>query len=415
MELGDIDLTDLDRFTRGFPHETFTFLRREAPVWRHPPTPRAPGGEGFWVISRHAETRRVLADPETFSSKGGPGREGGGTTLVDYQEGEGPGEMLNMIDPPQHTRFRRLVNKGFTARMMNALEGGLRARTTRILDAVAAKGACDFVVDVAAELPLQAIAEILGVPQEDRHQLFRWSNAWTDHTEGDSADRSEEAMEAALQAYGYAAELMEEKRRRPMDDVITQVVHAELEDEAGDLEHLSEHELHLFFILLITAGSETTRNAISHGLLALLSNPAELEALTASPELMKTGVEEILRWTTPTAYNRRTATRDVELGGQAIAAGAKVSFWHASANRDEAVFADPFRLDLRRQPNPHITFGHGPHLCLGAALARIEIRIMYEELLRRFRRIELAGEVTWMRTNKFTGMRHMPIRFEVMT
>ncbi|MFN7951502.1 MAG: cytochrome P450 [bacterium] len=409
--LDAIDLTDLDRFEHGFPHAHFTALRREAPVWWHPPTPRAPGGEGFWVVSSHALAKRVLGDPRTFSSEGGPGRAGGGTTLVDYRPGEGPGQMINMTDPPAHTRFRRLVNQGFTPRMIAALEAGLRGRTRRILDRVLAQGACDFVVEVAAELPLQAIAEILGVPQEDRHRLFAWANAFTDHEAGESAGEIAGARAAAMEAFAYAHELVERKRSAPGDDILSVLVHAELPDDDGTARRLDAIEIDLFFVLLITAGSETTRNAIAGGMLALLERPESWDRFRSEPaRLMPTAVEEMLRWSTPTAYNRRTTSRDTEVGGQAMRAGEKVTVWYASANRDESVFADPFRFDLERAPNDHLAFGAGPHLCLGASLARLEIRVVFEEILGRVERVERTGDVEWMRTNKFIGMRHMPVR-----
>ena len=411
MRLDEIDLTDLDRFQRGFPHEAFTTLRREAPVWWHPPTPRAPGGEGFWVVSRHAAAKRVLLDTRRFSSESGPGRDGGGTTLVDYPRGQGPGQMITMTDPPAHTRLRRLVNHGFTPRRFAALEPGIRARAARTLDSAVERGACDFLVDVAAELPLQVIAEILGVPQDDRHKLFTWANAFTDQEDGQNAGSLDAARAAAMEAFGYAHALIERKRAEPGDDILSELVAAELPDEGGGLRRLDTVELDLFFVLLLTAGSETTRNAIAGGLLALIERPAAWERLRADPAaLLTTAIEELLRWTSPTAYNRRTATEDVDLDGARIRAGDKVSVWYASANRDEAVFADPFALDLARQPNDHLAFGHGPHLCLGAPLARLEMRVVFEELLARVARVELTAPVAWMRTNKFIGLRHMPVR-----
>lgn len=297
--------------------------------------------------------------------------------------------------------------------MIAALEAGLRARTRRILDEALARRTCDFVVDVAAELPLQAIAEILGVPQEDRHRLFAWANAFTDHESGESAGQIDGARAAAMEAFAYAHELVERKRSAPGDDMLSVLVHAELPDADGAARQLDAVEIDLFFVLLITAGSETTRNAISGGMLAFVERPELWKRFRAEPaRLMPTAVEEILRWTTPTAYNRRTATRAVEVGGQAMRAGEKVTVWYASANRDEAVFPNAFGFDLERRPNEHLAFGAGPHLCLGAPLGRLEIRIVFEELLSRVAHVELAGDVEWMRTNKFTGMRHMPVRLE---
>jgi cytochrome P450 len=414
MDFADVDLVDLDRFAGGFPHEVFAFLRRHAPVWLHPPHPKAPGGEGFWVVSRHAGVLAVLRDAAAFSSEGGPGRAGGGTTLDDLPRGVGPGVMLNMMDPPRHTAVRALVNHGMKPRTIARLEGELRARTRAILDAVGSRGRCDFLREVAAELPLQVIASLLGVPQADRHQIFEWTNAFVDYAERDLGQSSERLRAAAAGIAGYGRELVARKRARPPrddDDMLSVAIHAELPDERGTPRRLGDEELLPFLSLLLVAGSETTRNAIAGGLLALIQHPAQLAALRADPAALPTAVEEILRWTSPTAYNRRTATRDLELGGQTIRAGDKVTHWYPSANRDEAVFPDPFRFDVRRQPNPHLAFGHGAHHCLGASLARTEIRVVLEELLPRWGEIELDGPVEWTRSNKHTGMRHLPLRF----
>ena len=260
----------------------------------------------------------------------------------------------------------------------------LRARTARILDDVAARGSCDFLVDVAAELPLQTIARILGVPEEDSHQLFTWTSTILDFRDRELEGTTAELAEAALGMVGYGQDLIEEKRGCPADDMLSAVVHATREGEDRTIEALSPAELSAFFSLLFVAGSETTRNSIAGGLLALIENPDQMRALRADRSLVASAVEEILRWTSATAYNRRTATRDVELGGKLIKAGEKTTHWYPSANRDEAAFADPFRFDVARDPNPHVAFGAGLHHCLGAALARTEVRVMLDELLDRF-------------------------------
>jgi cytochrome P450 len=406
VRLEDVDLTDLDRFAGGFPHEVFTLLRREAPVWWHPPTPRAPGGEGFWVISRHEDVLRVARDPESFSSETGPGRVGGGTTLEDLPPGFVTGVMLNMSDPPTHTRIRALVNRAFTPRGLDRLEPWLRERGRAIVAAARSRGECDFLVDVAAELPLQTIAQLLGVPQEDRHQLFAWTSTILDYRDRDLAQVSPELAEASLGLRRYGDELIARKRREPGDDMLSVVVHG---GPGGGA--LSEAELQAFFSLLFVAGSETTRNSIAGGVLALLECRAELERLLEDPGLLPGAVEEILRWTSATAYNRRTATRDVELCGRKIRAGEKTTHWYPSANRDEAVFAEPFRFDVRRDPNPHVAFGHGLHHCLGANLARREIRVLFEELLPHLVDLERNGPVEWGRSNKHTSLRHVPVRW----
>lgn len=403
-----IDLVTLDGFAGGFPHDLFAVLRRRAPVWWHPPHPKAPDGEGFWVVSRHAETLAVLRDAEAFSSEGGPGRSGGGTTLDDLPRGLGPGVMLNMMDPPRHTALRQLVNGGFRPRTIARLEGELRARTRAILAGVAG-GRCDFLREVAAELPLQVIASLLDIPQADRHQIFEWTTAFVDYADRDLGESSARLAAAGAGMMAYGRELIARKRARPGDDLFSIAL-------AGGLR---EEELLPFLSLLLVAGSETTRNAIAGGLLALIGEPAQAAALRAAlagggGALVASAVEEILRWTSPTAYNRRTATRDVALGGAAIRAGDKVTHWYPSANRDESVFAEPERFSVGRAPNPHLAFGHGAHHCLGAHLARTEIRVVLEELLPRWDEIELDGPVEWARSNKHTGMRHLPVRFRAL-
>ncbi len=295
MDFADIDLVDLDRFAHAFPHEAFRFLREHAPVWWHPPHPKAPGGEGFWVVSRHAETLAVLRDHAGFSSEGGGARSGGGTTLDDMPRGVGPGVMLNMLDPLRHTALRLLVNKGFKPRTLASLESHLRARTRRILDEVSPRGRCDFLVEVAAELPLQAIAGLLGLPQEDRFQMFEWTTAIVDYSDRDLGQSSERLGEAAAGLADYGRRLIAKKRAAPTDDMLSIVIHAELSDEAGVPRRLADEELLPFFMLLLVAGGETTRNAIAGGLLALLEHPAELARLRSDPSLLATGVEEILR------------------------------------------------------------------------------------------------------------------------
>jgi cytochrome P450 len=401
----DIDLTDLDRFAHGFPHDDFTRLRRERPVWFHPPTPHAPGGEGFWVLTRYADIVAAATDATTFSSHTGGGRDGGGTLIEDLPSGFAAGVLLNMMDDPRHRLIRRIVAPAVSPRMMRELEDELCLRTAAILDDALARPTCDFLIEVAAELPLQAIAKLLGVPQADRHQLFGWANATLDYDDRDLGAMSEKSAAAGAEMFAYGSRLIEEKRRAPGDDLLSAVVHGEV--SAG--EPITELELQMFFNLLVHAGSETTRNSLALGVLALIERPAAWERLRAEPALLPTAVEEILRWASSTPYNRRTATRDVVVGGEAIRAGDKVTLWWASANRDDAVFAAPFELDVARAPNPHLAFGHGAHFCLGAALARLEIRVVLDALLSRCRAIESAGPVEWTRSNKHTGLRHMPV------
>lgn len=409
MRLEEIDLTDLDRFASGFPHELFTALRRDAPVWFHRPTSHTPGGEGFWVLSRYADIAAAASDAETFSSASGGNRDGGGTIIEDLPMGFAAGVLLNMMDDPRHRRIRKLVTPSVSSRALAAMEAELRRRTAAILDAVADRGTCDFLVEVAAELPLQAIARLLGVPQEDRHRLFAWANATLDYDDRDLGVHSEKTLAASAAMFEYGGQLIAEKRRQPADDILSAVTHGLVEGPDGQPGPLTNLELQMFFNLLIAAGSETTRNSIAAGLLALIDRPDQWRELQNDRALLPTAIEEMLRWASSTPYNRRTATRDVAIGDQTIGAGDKVTLWWASANRDAAVFADPFRFDIRRDPNPHLAFGHGSHFCLGANLARCEMQLVFDALLDRFDEIALAGPVEWTRSNKHTGVRHMPV------
>jgi cytochrome P450 len=399
------DLTDLDSYVHGFPHDVFTRARRECPVYWHPPTAKTPDGEGFWVVTRHADVLRVLRDPVTFSSETGGERPYGGTTIQDLPIA---GIVLNMMDDPRHQRIRRLVSVGFTPRMISRLEAELRRRARAIVEPVVAAGRCDLVVDVARELPLQAIAMLMGVPQDDRERLCGWVDATHD-----LIDRGPEGMTDADRAAGsnlqdYGAALIDEKRGCPADDMLSVVIEATLPDE--DPSRLTEPELRAFFSLLFTAGSETTRKAIAGGVLALMDQPGEMARLRSDRALVGTTVDEMVRWTSPSVYKRRTATADAQLGNELVRAGDKVTVWELSANRDEAVFDAPFRFDVARDPNPHVGFGHGVHYCLGANLARLEIRVVVEELLDRTIAIEPAGEPEWTRSNRLFGLRHLPVR-----
>ena len=416
--LDDIDLTDLDVFAAGFPHATFARLRREAPVWWHAPTSHTPDGEGFWVLSRHADVLAAAGDAATFSSDGAAlrarthGREGGGTLIEDLPGGFASGVLLNMMDDPRHHRIRKLVMPSVSPRRLALIESDLAARTEAIVTAVAEQGSCDFLIDVAAELPLQAIARLMGIPQEDRHQLFAWANATLDYDDHDLGESSAKAQEASAAMFAYGTSLIEEKRRCPADDIISAVANARIPGAHDDGDApLDDLEAQMFFNLLIAAGSETTRNSIAGGMLAFIDHPDQWHAVQHDRSLLPSAIEEILRFTSSTAYNRRTATRDVEIGTQQIREGDKVTLWWSSANRDDAVFAAPDHFDVRREPNRHLAFGHGGHFCLGANLARLEMKVVFDALLDRFDRVERTGPVEWTRSNKHTGIRHLPVSF----
>jgi cytochrome P450 len=313
MKLEDIGLTCLDRFASGFPHEVFTFLRHQAPIWFHPPTAHTPGGEGFWVISRHADIAAVAGDAETLSSESGGTRQGGGTLIEDLPGGFVSGVMLNMMDAPRHPRIRRLITPSVSPRALGLLEAELRERTLHIVDEVAARGACDFLIEVAAELPLQAISRLLGVPQEDRHRLFHWANASLDYDDRELGQEGDKTRAAHAAMFQCGAGLIANKRACPQDDLLSTVVLARIEGAAGELERLSDLEVAMFFHLLIAAGSETTRNSLAGGLLALISHPEEWHALRGDRSLMDTAIEEILRWSSSTAYNRNEQGKITQL------------------------------------------------------------------------------------------------------
>jgi cytochrome P450 len=405
--LAGVDLTDLDTFAGGFPHELFALHRRECPVWWHEPTRHTPGGEGFWSIATYAEVLEVLLDPDTYSSERGGSRPYGGTLIEDLAVA---GQVLNMMDNPRHARIRRLVSSGLTARTIRRVEDDLRVRIGGLLDRIEDDSPIDFVQEVAAEPPMQMICLLLGVPEAERHWLAEAVHPVFDVSatnQPPDAGPAPEELQARMFAYGK--ELIAEKRRDPGDDMLSTVAHAALDDV--DPPRLTDDELLMFFMLLFSAGAETTRHAIAGGLLALIEHPEQMRLLRAAPErLLASAVEEIVRFTTPSPSKRRTATRPTSLRGVTISPGDKVVVWEASANRDETVFAHAQRFEVARRPNPHLGFGQGTHFCLGANLARLEIRVLLEELLARFRRAELVEPVQWTRSNRHSGIRRMVVR-----
>lgn len=403
--LPGVDFTDLDNFARGFPHDLFTIHRREAPVYWHEPTDNTPDGEGFWSVATYAETLEVLKDPVTYSSVTGGSRPYGGTLLQDLAIA---GQVLNMMDDPRHSQIRRLVSSGLTPRMIRLVEDDLRERARRLLDEVVPGEPFDFLVDIAAELPMQMICILLGVPESERHWLFEAIEPQFDFGGSRRATLSQlSVQEAGSRMYEYGQQLIASKRAEPTDDMLSVVANAMVDD--ADAPSLTDLELYLFFSLLFSAGAETTRNAVAGGLLALANHPEQLRALRADLDALPTAVEEIVRWTSPSPSKRRTATRDVMLGGRAVRAGQKVQIWEGSANRDAAVFERADEFDISRKPNPHLGFGQGVHYCLGANLARLELRVLYEELFSRFGSVRVVRPVEWARSNRHTGIRHLVV------
>ncbi len=398
MEHSDLALFNPDTFVQGVPHAAFRRLRAESPVYFQ----TEPDGVGYWAITKYNDIIDISKDPARFSSARGA------TNITDYAPEDLSAIQMMMInmDPPQHTKFRRLVGQGFTPRMVARMEPRIRAATTQIIDRVAKKGSADFVNEIAAELPLQVIAELLGIPTSDHRRVFDWSNRLIGFDDPEFQTSFEDGRVAAAEIWMYANELAERRRQAPGEDLVSVLINAEV-----DGEKLSEAEFDAFFLLLAVAGNETTRNLISGGLLALLEHPEQRERLIRDPSLIPLAVEEMLRWVTPVMYFRRTATRDTEIRGQQIREGEKVVMYYSSANRDEDIFKNADKFDVGRTPNDHLAFGTGQHFCLGHNLARLEIRVMFEELLRRMPDIQLAGPVKRLRSNFINGFKEMPIRF----
>ncbi len=397
--IDNIDIYDPEVYVEDVPHDQFAILRREAPVYRH----YEPGTSGFWAVTRYPDVVAVSRDSATYSSFKGTALM---NDIASDQLAQMQLMMLNM-DPPKHTRMRLLVNKGFTPQMIGRLKERVDELCTEIIDGIAQKGQCDFVTEIAAELPLQVIAEMVGIPVEDRHKIFDWSNQLIGFDDPEFQNSPEQAQEVSMQMYMYANELAEQRKDSPRDDLVSVLMRAEV-----DGERLSEFEFDLFFLLLAVAGNETTRNLISGGMRALMENRDQWQALVDEPELLNPAVEEMLRWVTPVMQFRRTTTRDVEIHGVPIKEGEKVIIYYASANRDEDVFDDPMTFNVRRDPNEHLTFGGGgAHFCLGANLARLEIRLIFDELRKRLPDIELAASPRRLRSNFINGVKEMQVRY----
>jgi cytochrome P450 len=394
-----IDLSDHDAFVEAVPHEAFAALREHDPVHWNP----EPDGPGFWAVTRYGDIRAVHRDVGTYSS------ELGGTSLEDLEPEyiEARKSMLDM-DPPRHDELRGLIARRFTPRAVGVWEEQVRTVTREVLDRALPMGEFDFVAEIASEIPMQVFAEILGVPQDERRVIIEIGDRLLGNADPEYAVPSDDAHRhlpfsspAALEMFEFGRRLAAQRRKEPRNDIITQLA----------FEPLTQQEFDVYFVLLATAGNETTRHTITHGLLALLEHPEELARLRDDPSLGKSAAEEMLRWATPVHHFRRTAAVDTELAGTEIKAGDKVTTWFVSGNRDESVFEDPYRFDLGRSPNPHMAFGPGGiHHCMGAHLAKMEVRIAFEELLARTDRIELTGPPERLRSNFFNGIKRLPVR-----
>jgi cytochrome P450 len=372
-----------------------------------PPEFPLPQGPGYWSLTRHAHILEASRSPEIFCS----GK--GATSVIDIPPvmNEFFGGMINM-DEPRHGAQRRIISRGFTPRALRRIEAAVDRRAQSIIDRVIEKGECDFVNEIAAPLPLEIICEMMGIPESQSQFVFERSNLILGLGDPDYRAEGEDPIMKAMKAGSELASLMNEmaeaRRKSPQEDLVSALIHA----ADGDDAMLTDAELASFFILLVVAGNETTRNAISHGMKALCDYPDERRRWQADFEGLAAGaVEEIVRWASPVIYMRRTLTQDTVLDGVAMKEGDKVALWYASANRDEDVFSDPDLFDITRSPNDHLAFGIGEHFCLGANLARLEIRVMFEHLLRRMPDVELAGPIEYLRSHFIDGVKHMPVRF----
>ncbi len=407
--LDGIDLVDPDGYVERIPFEWFDLLRREQPVsWHEEPPPN----HGFWAVTRYDDLVAVHMDWEGFSSEVG-------AVALEELDGEQLRIRKTMLetDPPRHRELRNICNKRFSARAVGRYEDFIRQVARGVLDRALEQEEFDFVSEISRELPIRFLCAIFTVPQDDAPQLIEWGDALIGNQDPEYSAAVVDQVDTeefkylqfrspiALEVFEYAERQRSSRLEEPQDDVITALSVAQSEGV------LTDREFENYFALLLIAGNETTRHTISHGMLALMENPEQMRRLREDPSLMPMAVEEILRWATPVLHFRRTATRDTELRGVPIRRGDKVVTWYISANRDELAFPDPYRFDIGRQPNEHVTFGPGgPHFCLGAHLARLETRILFEELLPRLRSIELTGPVVRMRSNFVNGIKHMPVR-----
>jgi cholest-4-en-3-one 26-monooxygenase len=398
------DFTDPDIYTTRVPSGELAALRRAAPVWWVAQRRGSAGfdDEGYWAVTRHADILAISKAPDVYSSAEN-------TALIRFAEGT-PRESIEMqriillnMDPPDHTSQRGIVSRGFTPRAIGGLREALTARAERIVAAALESGTGDFVTDVAMELPLQAICELLGVPQEDRGKIFSWSNRMIGYDERAADD--DDGMVAATEILGYSLAMAEERRACPRDDIVTKLISAEI-----DGQQLSDDEFGFFVLMLAVAGNETTRNAIAHGMLALLDHPEQWELFKASRPV--TAADEIVRWATPITVFQRTAVADTVLGGQQIKAGQRVGLFYRSANFDEEVFEHPGRFDILRDPNPHLGFGGlGTHYCLGANLAKLEIELIFNAVADAMPGIRKAGDPVRLRSGWINGIKQLPVSY----
>lgn len=400
------DFTDPGLYEQRLPTEEFAELRRTEPVWwnKQPRGISSFDDEGYWVVTKHADVMEVSRNSELYSTWEN-------TAIIRFNPDVMTREQIDLqrfvllnIDPPEHTKLRGIVSRGFTPRAINSLREALATRAEKIVKEAVEKGTGEFVVDVASELPLQAIAELLGVPQDDRHKIFEWSNEMIGYDDPDYANN--DPLNSAMEILGYSMQMAEDRKACPMDDIVTKLVHAEI-----DGGNLSADEFGFFVIILAVAGNETTRNSITHGMMAFMDNPEQWELF--KEQRPKTTPDEIVRWATPVTVFQRTATSDTVLGGKNIKKGDRVGIFYRSANFDEDVFEEPEKFNILRSPNPHLGFGgSGSHFCLGANLARLQIDLMFNAIADHMPNIRKTGEARRLRSGWLNGIKELPVAYK---
>ena len=397
------DFTDPGLYEHRVPTEELAELRRTAPVWwnKQPRGIAAFDDEGFWVVTRHADVMEVSRNTDVFSSWENTAIIRFHPEKMDRERIEWQRFIMLNTDPPHHTQLRAIVSRGFTPRAVTSLRDALATKAEKIVKGALEKGSGDFVTEVACELPLQAIAELLGVPHDDRHKIFHWSNEMVGY---DDPDFEGDPLNSAMELFGYSMAMAEERKACPMDDIVTKLVNAEVDG------NLSSDEFGFFVIMLSVAGNETTRNSISHGMNAFFDFPDQWELFKA--ERPKTTPDEIVRWATPVTVFQRTATTDTELGGQKIKKGDRVGIFYRSANFDEEVFDHPERFDIMRSPNPHLGFGgSGAHFCLGANLARLQIDLMFNAIADHMPDIRKLEPPKRLRSGWINGIKELRVQY----
>ena len=415
--LAHIDLLNLDRWAaEGPPFDWFAQLRAEAPIWRHP---SPDGGPGFWVVSRHADVVALGRCPKALSSDAkyggitglGPGDEldevfNSASEILDESKSSSDAKMLLSMDPPEHTAFRRILSQSFTPRSIRTLESSVRDRAVDLLDRHTDGQGFDFTTEVAMPLPMQVIGDLIGAPRDTHLDMLRWSNAVVGGTDPEYLSEGGGRIDAAVRLADLFAELRKEREERPATDLVSTLVSARIDGRP-----LTDMGYTMYMLLLATAGNETTRNAMSHGLLAFAQHPEQWQRLREDPTLLGSAVEEILRWSSPLLYFRRNAIQEITIDATVVEPGDIVSLWYVSANRDESVFENPEVFDISRYPNRQVAFGGGGvHLCLGASLARIELEVLFGVLLERASKVTLTADPNRLRSNFLNGIKHLPVR-----